>query len=306
MTTDITVIAGGVATVEIKGNRVSKYYTIDPNDPYDWERINLFACELVILNLLSDQDGFPKLLDVDINIDQDRYGYVMPYLGRCWSEVKYLTQSDGFDVSNLLNHLGQICRLVSIMHNRNIVHMDLKPLNILIDAQDRVSIIDFSHSVIAAHYYDRLEANDLYAGGTYWFAPPEAHGGCNQCSSTSYDIWSLGCCLYYMLTGCSLFTGETMSEVRIAQQSDCWHAKIKLITNPLIRELLEWMLQLNASTRPTIDQIIARLDPEYLQTVPIGTRLPHGHTPDITRNYLIMYLELVKPIPTRLTRPCFC
>ena len=88
------------------------------------------------------------------------------------------------------------------------VHRDLKPENIFIDNDKTVILLDFGLA---------REITSSYAGqsivGTSNYQGPEFHDVEAKLIGCKADIWSLGCVLFYLLTGKHAFLGSE-KEVR--------------------------------------------------------------------------------------------
>lgn len=103
--------------------------------------------------------------------------------------------------------LIQVAQAVHFAHQRGVLHRDLKPGNILLDARDEPHVADFGLA-------RRLEADSqLTATGTIlgspaYLAPEQATGG-PTASTTAADIYSLGAILFEVLTGRPPFLGAT-------------------------------------------------------------------------------------------------
>jgi serine/threonine protein kinase len=104
------------------------------------------------------------------------------------------------DFERLFSRLFVECsRALAYLHDRNILHRDVKPDNILVDSHGRARICDFGLS-------RQMEGTHLSAGfaGTSLFAAPEV---CVVSSSAKFtpktDIWSL-CASFYFI-GCGRY-----------------------------------------------------------------------------------------------------
>ncbi len=98
----------------------------------------------------------------------------------------------------------QICDALDTMHKHGVVHRDLKPENIMVDAEDRIKLIDFG--IAMKEDARRITFVDVSAtlGTPDYIAPEQVKG---QRGDQRSDIYSLGIMFYEMLTGDPPFTG---------------------------------------------------------------------------------------------------
>jgi eukaryotic-like serine/threonine-protein kinase len=109
----------------------------------------------------------------------------------------------------------EIARALGAAHSRNIVHRDVKPQNVLIDAEGSAKVTDFG---IARSLDDEgLTADGRVLGTTDYVAPEQALG--QPCTAQS-DLYSLGIVLYEMLTGEVPFKGENQVAVAMKHVRD--------------------------------------------------------------------------------------
>ena len=107
-------------------------------------------------------------------------------------------------IERATNLVLQICDALDTMHKHGVVHRDLEPENIMVDAQDRIKLIDFG--IAMKEDARRLTFVDMSATlGTPDYISPEQVKG--QRGDQRSDIYSLGVMLYEMLTGDPPYTG---------------------------------------------------------------------------------------------------
>ena len=103
--------------------------------------------------------------------------------------------------------LTQVASALDHLHDRGIVHRDVKPANILITAEGRVKITDFG----VARPDDPTQTQETSVFGTPQYMAPEQIRGESPDART--DVFALGILAYEMLTGSRPFTGSTIAEV---------------------------------------------------------------------------------------------
>ena len=104
------------------------------------------------------------------------------------------------DIDRLAHVLKQIAAALNHLHQRGMVHLDVKPQNILFDDPMTVKLIDFG---IAQEAGTILEVKNGQAFGTVSYVSPEQASG--EEVGPASDIYSLGCVVYEMVTGETLF-----------------------------------------------------------------------------------------------------
>ena len=101
-------------------------------------------------------------------------------------------------------------------HRKGVVHRDIKPHNVMADADGRLKVTDFG--IARAGVSQMTEAGSII-GTAQYLSPEQARGaGVDQRS----DLYSVGILLYEMLTGTVPFTGD--SPVEIAMRAPVGHA----------------------------------------------------------------------------------
>lgn len=125
--------------------------------------------------------------------------YVMEYYGG-GSLKDVVSRRGALPEHEAVKYVSEISDALKYIHNRNILHLDIKPSNVLLDDAGRCVLIDFG---ISKCYDDAGEqTSSSPVGKSKGYAPMEQYvaGGINKFTPAT-DIYSLGAVLYFLLTG---------------------------------------------------------------------------------------------------------
>jgi serine/threonine-protein kinase len=109
----------------------------------------------------------------------------------------------------------KIAGALQFIHERGVLHLDLKPANVLVDCQGEPRVIDFGLArQIGERPCQEWEPHACWSGvgaGSPSFMPPEQATGMPVSLGPASDIYSVGALLYHLLTGRPPFVAESLS-----------------------------------------------------------------------------------------------
>ena len=126
---------------------------------------------------------------------------------------QYLKQKNRLPWKEALQLSVQIARALAHAHSKGIIHMDIKPQNIMLLKDGTAKVADFG---IAQLDGDESGDQDETVGSIHYISPEQARG---EATDARTDIFSLGVVMYEMLTGKLPFNGDTAGEVAIQHYS---------------------------------------------------------------------------------------
>uniref|UniRef100_A0A3Q3WF41 non-specific serine/threonine protein kinase n=1 Tax=Mola mola TaxID=94237 RepID=A0A3Q3WF41_MOLML len=117
-------------------------------------------------------------------------------------------QSEALGADRRLGYSADIAHGLHFLHSHLIVHLDIKPANVLVSSEDRCKIADFGSSVKLERGCEMsaLSPRLSHVGGTYTHRPPELLKG--EEVTPKADIFSFGITLWQLITREQPYTGD--------------------------------------------------------------------------------------------------
>jgi eukaryotic-like serine/threonine-protein kinase len=141
------------------------------------------------------------------------YYIAMEYLdGRSLKEL--VVARGPLPIADAIDATRQVLTALRFAHRKGVVHRDIKPHNVMADADGRLKVTDFG--IARAGVSQMTEAGSII-GTAQYLSPEQARGAPVDQRS---DIYSVGVVLYEMLTGKTPFSGETPVEIAMKHLSD--------------------------------------------------------------------------------------
>ena len=150
-----------------------------------------------------------------------------------------------------LGYVRQIGSALDYLHRRNVMHLDVKPSNVLVDDASNAVLIDFGVS----KRYDEFghQTSSTPVGISHGYAPIEQYSQSTLTFSPATDIYALGATLYKLLTGQTPPEASVVNDEGLPEFPNC-------VPAPL-RAVIEKAMQSRRKDRPqSVAEFLALLD----------------------------------------------
>jgi eukaryotic-like serine/threonine-protein kinase len=162
----------------------------------DWKAIELFDREAKILSQLN-HPAIPQYIDhFQVDTEIDRQYYIVQTLAEGQSLFEAVDSGWKPTIDEVKNIAAQVLEILIYLHALHppVIHRDIKPQNIIIDTDGKISLVDFG--AVQDTYYTVTGGSTVV--GTYGYMAPEQFRGQAYLST---DLYGLGTTLLYLLTG---------------------------------------------------------------------------------------------------------
>ncbi len=206
----------------------------------------------------------------DLDREGDLHYLVMEYVeGR---DLMTMVRDDGpLKYADAAEYIRQAAEGLAHAHEAGLIHRDMKPGNLLVDRDNVVKILDLGLARFTGEEYASLTlAHEDHVLGTADYLAPEqaldSHG-----VDARADIYSLGCSLYYLLTGHPPFPEGTLPQRLMMHQKET-PADVREDRPDAPGDLIDICMRMMAKKpedRPQSATEVARLMSDWLEA--------HGH-----------------------------
>src|SRR5262249_33392678 len=200
--------------------------------------------------------------------------------GQCYFSMKLIEggqldeviQQRPISIRQAAELIAKVARTVHYAHEHGILHRDIKPGNILLDAQGEPHLTDFGLARLVES--ESTVTRTLEVLGTPSYMAPEQAAGKNTKLTSATDVYGLGTVLYQLLTGHPPFAGGTTYEtIKLLLESEprpprLWNSKVDRDLSTICLKCLEKGPQRRYSSALAVAQDLER----WLKHEPIQAR----------------------------------
>lgn len=215
----------------------------------------------------------PNIVNVyDVGEDRGLY-YMVMELVEGITLKEYIDRKNALSPKEVISIAIQMCNGIEAAHERQIVHRDIKPHNVMISKDGKVKVTDFG----IAKATTSTTVSTSAMGSVHYTSPEQARGGYVD---TKSDIYSIGITLYEMVTGRVPFNGDSAVEVAVKHLQDEITPPSELVPNipHSLEQIILKCTQKNSERRyESVEELIQDLkhslvDPEgdFVRMIPLN------------------------------------
>jgi serine/threonine-protein kinase len=207
---------GGMAVVykayQPSLNRYVAIKVLPPQFAFDREFVQRFLREARSAAALHH----PNIVTIHDILHQDGFYFIVMEFVEGKTLDQMVAESGRLPLPRIQHIISQVVDALEHAHQRGLIHRDIKPTNIMVDAQrnDHVTLMDFG--LVRAAEDSGLTKTGTIVGTPEYMSPEQAEGG--EIDRRT-DVYSLGVVLFKMLTGRVPFSRSTPHAVLIAHMT---------------------------------------------------------------------------------------
>ena len=215
----------------------------------DMERLSMGDCESLRSEIeIHEKLNHPNIVKFYDSIQVDDILYFLLELGEQGSLSKFMQGGKVLSEKLALRFLLQAARALRHLHERGVIHRDVKPENLLLSERFDVKLCDFGWSCPIDSDSKTLETTC----GTFQYSAPEV---CNHKSQTpKIDVWALGVIFFEMLVGRPPFVAFSLAGMK--QEIERTLLTLPGSASSASQDLRRQVLTIDPEQRPSIQQVL--------------------------------------------------
>ncbi len=175
------------------------------------------------------------------------------------SDLSSLVKKQGpLQIEKAVDYVRQAATGLAFAHAEGVVHRDIKPANLLLDKKGVVKILDLGLARLDSSI-DALTSTEQMMGTVDFMSPEQASN--SKTADARSDVYSLGCTLWYLLTGRRIYDGDTALERVLAHREQPVPSltKARADVPPTLDAVYARLVAKRPEARPTMEEVAQEL-----------------------------------------------
>nr|CAB3254896.1 hormonally up-regulated neu tumor-associated kinase homolog A [Phallusia mammillata] len=196
----------------------------------------------------------PNIVQVFDILETGNNYYLVTELCSGGELIEIVTEKGSLPETTVRRYTHQLVNAVGYLHEKNIVHRDLKVENILLDSDDNIKIIDFGLSNTLTHAQRDTSCPLTTQCGSPAYAAPELLA--KKPYGPKVDVWSIGVITFALLAGKLPFTVEPFNIPKLCRKMQRGEMNpIPAAASTQCRIFIRKLLQPDFQLRPSINEV---------------------------------------------------
>uniref|UniRef100_K3WH13 Uncharacterized protein n=1 Tax=Globisporangium ultimum (strain ATCC 200006 / CBS 805.95 / DAOM BR144) TaxID=431595 RepID=K3WH13_GLOUD len=255
---DVLGVGGNGVVNQIVDTRNGKQFAVKSVDVSKFKNREAVVSEVEIMRNITNNIKHPNLVKIyKVYEEQDKIYIIMEL---CTGGELYdsIVKRGCYSEADAADIMKQLLSALQALHKYNILHLDIKPENILLSSKEKdakIVLTDFGLARMVNGKKNPLQGGTSMAG-TVGYIAPEVISSHNYTAAA--DVFSAGVILFILLVGYPPFQGDSEVEIllKIARgdfqfKNEDWAH----ISTPA-KELVSRMLEVRADERITVDEVL--------------------------------------------------
>lgn len=209
----------------------------------------------------------PRELEIVASLKHSNILQIFEIIEERHSKVYVVTElCEGGDLMDLIISRGalpeescrrlfrQLCQAVRYLHDKDLVHRDLKCENLLLDKDHNLRVADFGFSRRLAYEAGRVVLSETFCGSGVYAAPEVLQNV--PYNPKASDVWSMGVILYVMLYALMPYDDSNLMNMVRMQLAHCVPFPSEASVSPEVRELIVSVLHPEVTRRLKVAEVL--------------------------------------------------
>ncbi|KAL4165002.1 hypothetical protein KRP22_003736 [Phytophthora ramorum] len=252
-------VGGNGVVQKLEDERDGTMFAVKVLDVAKFRHREQVVAEVEILRNITNNIKHPNLMTIHKVYEEHQKVYIIQELCTGGELYDRVVQRGKYSERDAANIMSQLVSALQALHAHNILHLDIKPENILFSSEDpdsKILLTDFGLARMINGKQNPLDQGKSMAGTIGYMAPEVIS---SHMYSEPADVFSAGVILFILLVGYPPFFGDSEVEVllKIARGDFTFDPQDWAHVSGSAKELVARMLEVRAQDRITVEEILA-------------------------------------------------
>ncbi|KAE8911774.1 hypothetical protein PF005_g15551 [Phytophthora fragariae] len=252
-------VGGNGVVQRLEDERDGTVYAVKVLDVAKFRHREQVVAEVEILRNITNNIKHPNLIRIHKVYEEHQKVYIIQEMCTGGELYDRVVQRGKYSERDAASTMRQLVSALQALHAHNILHLDIKPENILFSSEapdSKILLTDFGLARMINGKQNPLEQGKSMAGTIGYMAPEVIS---SHVYSEAADVFSAGVILFILLVGYPPFYGDSEVEIllKIARGDFTFDPQDWAHVSGSAKELVARMLEVRAQDRITVDEVLA-------------------------------------------------